>query len=67
MDTAELAKIVEAKVKELDDMKKRLPSYRDRKCGKFENNDPAAMWIEIEELEAEIEELKKKLGEANNV
>ena len=66
MDTAELAKILEGKAKELKDLKERLPSYQDRKCGKFEHNDPASMWIEIEELEGEIEDLKQRLGEKGN-
>lgn len=61
MDTAEIAKAIEIKTKELEDLKKRLPSYKDRSCGKFEHNDPAFMWIKIEDLEEEIERLKQKL------
>ncbi|TAN62132.1 hypothetical protein EPN16_02215 [bacterium] len=62
MDTAEIARIVEAKTKELEDLKRRLPSYKDRQCGKMEHGDPAAHWIKIEELEEEIVMYKQKLA-----
>jgi hypothetical protein len=62
MDIAEIAKIIEAKTKELEDLKKRLPSYKDRQCGKMEHGDPAAYWIKIEELEEEIEIWKLRLS-----
>ena len=67
MDTAEIVKAIELKTKELEDLKKRLPSYKDRKCGKFEHNDPASMWVRIEEMEEEVEALKEKLKEVNNL
>lgn len=62
MDTAEIARIIEAKTKELEDLKKRLPSYKDRQCGKMEHGDSASSWMKIEELEEEIEALKQKLA-----
>lgn len=61
MDTAEIAKLVEAKTKELEDLKRRLPSYKDRQCGRIEHSDPASSWMKIEELEEEIEAWKQKL------
>lgn len=64
MDTAEIVKTIELKAKELEDLKKRLPSYKDRACGKFEHNDPAAMWVQIEALEEELKVLREKVKEA---
>lgn len=61
MDTAEIARTIEAKTRELEDLKKRLPSYKDRLCGKIEHSDPASYWMKIEELEEEIEGLKARL------
>ena len=62
MDTAEIVKIIEAKAKELEDLKRRLPSYKDRQCGKMEHGDSASSWIKIEELEEEIEAMKQRLA-----
>lgn len=62
MDTAEIVKTIEAKTKELEDLKKRLPSYKDRQCGKMEHSDPASSWMKIEALEEEIEAWKQKLA-----
>lgn len=51
-----------AKIKELEDLKKRLPTYRDRKCGQIQHSDPVSSWERIEELEEEIESFKKEAG-----
>lgn len=51
---------LEAKMKELEDLKKRLPSYKDRECGVIKHNDSVELWERIEELEEEIEDLKNK-------
>lgn len=51
--------IIEAKSKELEDLKKKLPSYRDKKYGTIAHNDPVSLWEKIEELEEEIEKLKQ--------
>ena len=49
-----------AKIRELEDLKKRLPSYKDRECGVIKHNDSVELWERIEELEEEIEDLKNK-------
>ena len=49
-----------SKIKELEDLKKRLPSYKDRECGVIKHNDSVELWERIEELEEEIEALKNK-------
>lgn len=54
-----LQEVIEAKSKELEDLKKKLPSYRDKKCGTIQHNDPVSLWERIEELEEEIEKLKQ--------
>ncbi len=51
---------LEAKIKELEDLKKRLPSYKDRECGVIKHNDSVELWERIEELEEEIEALKNR-------
>lgn len=51
---------LEAKIRELEDLKKRLPSYKDRECGVIKHNDSVELWERIEELEEEIENLKNK-------
>ena len=51
---------IEAKIRELEDLKKRLPSYKDRECGVIKHNDSVELWERIEELEGEIEALKNK-------
>ena len=51
---------IEAKIRELEDLKKRLPSYKDRECGVIKHNDSVELWERIEELEEEIEALKNK-------
>ena len=54
---ADAEKIMELE-KELEDLKKRLPTYKDRACGQMVHSDPMGLWLKIEELEAEIERLK---------
>ena len=51
---------LEAKIRELEDLKKRLPSYKDRECGVIKHNDSVELWERIEELEGEIEDFKNK-------
>lgn len=48
------------KLSQLDELKKSLPSYKDRQCGVFKHNDSVELWQRIEELEGEIEDLKNK-------
>lgn len=45
--------------KELEDLKKRLPTSKDKACGQIVHSDPIGLWLKIEELETEIERLKK--------
>lgn len=60
MDTVEAVKAkIEAKIKELGDLKKRIP----RKCGEVVQNIPAGLWLKIEELEEEIEQLRNDIKE----
>ena len=46
------------KLSQLEELKKRLPSYKDRQCGVIKHNDSVELWERIEELEEEIEDLK---------
>ena len=46
------------KLSQLEELKKSLPSYKDRQCGVFKHNDSVELWERIEELEEEIEDLK---------
>lgn len=48
------------KLIQLEELKKSLPSYKDRQCGVFKHNDSVELWEKIEELEGEIEDLKNK-------
>ncbi|MEK6563412.1 MAG: hypothetical protein AABZ65_00080 [Candidatus Omnitrophota bacterium] len=48
------------KLSQLEEFKKKLPSYKDRQCGVIKHNDSVELWEKIEELEAEIEDLKHK-------
>ena len=57
--TKKLKETIEAKSKELDDLKKKLPSSRDKKYGTIKHPDPISLWEKIEELEAELEKLKQ--------
>ena len=58
MDTVESVKAkIGAKIKELEGLKKRIP----RKCGEVVHNIPVELWVKIEDLEEEIEELQKEL------
>jgi hypothetical protein len=60
METKErLKEIIEAKSKELEELRKKLPSSRDKKYGTIKHPDPISLWEKIEELEAEIEKLKE--------
>lgn len=47
------------KLSQLEELKKKLPSYKDRQCGQLKHNDPVSAWAKIEELEGEIEKLKE--------
>lgn len=51
------------KLSQLEELKKSLPSYKDRQCGVFKHNDSVELWQRIEELEGEIEDLKNKEDE----
>ena len=53
-----IKELLEAKIKELDDLKRRLPSYNDRKAGLIKHNDNVSLWQRIEEIEEEIEKLR---------
>ena len=53
-----IKELLEAKIKELDDLKRRLPSYNDRKAGLIKHNDNVSLWQRIEEVEEEIERLR---------
>ena len=55
---ADIKTLLEAKIKELDDLKRRLPSYNDRKAGLIKHNDNVSLWQRIEEIEEEIERLR---------
>ena len=44
---------------ELEDLKKKLPTSKDKACGQIVHSDPIELWLKIEELETEIERLKK--------
>jgi len=46
------------KLSQLEELKKSLPSYKDRQCGVFKHNDSVELWEKIEELEEEIEDLR---------
>lgn len=48
------------KTSELEELKKKLPSYKDRQCGQLKHNDPVSAWEKIEELESKIEKLKEE-------
>lgn len=48
------------KLSQLEELKKSLPSYKDRQCGVFKHTDSVELWERIEELEEEIEDLKNK-------
>lgn len=48
------------KLSQLEELKKKLPSYKDRQCGQLKHNDPVSSWVKIEELESEIEKLKEE-------
>lgn len=48
------------KLKQLEELKKSLPSYKDRQCGVFKHTDSVELWEKIEELEEEIKDLKNK-------
>ena len=48
------------KLSQLEELKKKLPSYKDRQCGQLKHNDPVSSWAKIEELESEIEKLKEE-------
>ncbi len=50
------------KLGQLEELKKRLPSYKDRQCGVMKHYDSVEVWEKIEELETEIEDLKKQGG-----
>lgn len=50
-----------AKIKELEDLKKRLPTTKDKGVGQIRHNDPLSLWVKIEELEDEIERLRQEL------
>jgi len=52
---------LEKKQEELEKLHKRTHTPKDDKCGERHHRDSAELWIEIEELEEEIEELKKRL------
>lgn len=61
MDIVKVVKAkLEEKAKELEDLKKRLP----RKCGEAVYNVPLELGLKVEELEEEIEGLKRELGMA---
>lgn len=51
---------IEAKTKELEDLKKRLPTNKDKTVGQIKHGDPLSLWMRIEELEEEIEGLKQE-------
>lgn len=58
MDIVEIVRNkLEQKIKELEDLKKRLP----RKCGEVVQNIPLELGLKREELEEEIERLKEEL------
>jgi len=50
------------KLSQLEELKKSLPSYKDRQCGVMKHYDSVELWQRIEELEEEIENLKKQGG-----
>ena len=52
---------LENKQEELGKLHKRAHTPKDDKCGGHHHRDSAELWIEIEELEEEIEKLKKRL------
>lgn len=62
MDNIESVKAeLEKKLEELEKLHKRTHTPKDDKCGGRHHRDSTELWIEIEELEEEIEELKKRL------
>ncbi len=52
---------LEKKQKELEQMQGRLHTPKNDKCGAGHHRDSADLWIQVEELEEEIEKLKKRL------
>ncbi len=45
--------------KELEDLKRMLPTYKDKKsCGRIIHNDPVELLLKIEELEEKIKGIK---------
>lgn len=60
MDTVETVRAkLETKLKELEDLKKRIP----RKCGELIQNIPPQVYLKMEELEEEIGKLRDTLKE----
>lgn len=57
--TMRTKEVIAAKLRELEDLKSKLPSSRDKKYGIIQHNDPVALWEKIEALEEEIQRLKK--------
>ena len=53
---------LEKKQKELEQLKKKSHTPKDDRCGGGHHRDSADLWIQIEELEEEIEELTKRLN-----
>ena len=56
---------LEKKQKELEKLRKITHTPKDDQCGGHHHRDSAELWINIEELEYEIEDLKKRLKDAN--
>jgi len=54
---------LEKKEKELEHLKKKAHMPKDDICGGRHHRDSAELWVEIEELEEEIEVLKKRLND----
>ncbi len=67
MENAESVRAeLESKQKELEQLKKRTHTPKDDKCGGGHHRDSADLWIQIEEVEEEIEVLKKRLNDLQN-
>ncbi|MFH1996286.1 MAG: hypothetical protein ABIJ27_04720 [Candidatus Omnitrophota bacterium] len=51
---------IEAKEKELEELKKKLPTSKDKRYGGVVHQDPSGLVMKIDDQEAEIEELKRR-------
>lgn len=54
---------LESRQKELEELKNKTHTPKDDKCGGGHHRDSADLWIGIEEVEEEVEVLKKSLND----